>query len=353
MRYTAGLARGLRDAGCEPALLTRTHDMEFGSIPGAMRDYVGRSAPGIRHEMLPGRVRDLWAVGATLRAWRRLREFGADVIHLQDAVLNDPRLLFAARARPGRYALTVHDLEAHPGDAAQSRRQLAAFGALIRAAGLIFVHAESLRERLIELRRPRAPVVALPHGVDPPTPAAMPAQPSLLLFGRMSYYKGLGTLLDALPAVWERVPQLRLTVAGNGEIEDHPRLADSRVELLNRFIPDGEVAGIFEAATCVVLPYREASMSGVAVLAKRHGRPVIASAVGGLRDLAGDGATLLVPPEDPQRLAEAIVDVIASPGAAERMGRRGAESIREQFGWDRVAEVTVEAYRRHLLAPSE
>jgi glycosyltransferase involved in cell wall biosynthesis len=194
--------------------------------------------------------------------------------------------------------------------------------------------------------------VVVPHGVDVPLVRPLPRQPSLLLFGRMSRYKGLDTLLDAMPLVWERVPEARLVVAGGGEIAPRPELADPRVTVRNEFVPDAELPELFAAATCVVLPYRAASQSGVAADAKRFGRPLVVTDVGGLADAARDGAALVVPPADPRALAKAVVDVLRTPGLAERMGQAAAASGRGGSSWSHVGGLTLDAYRRHLGVPA-
>jgi glycosyltransferase involved in cell wall biosynthesis len=351
VRYTAGLAGGLAEHGTAVVLLTRTHDREFGDRPGAMREFVTGALGGdVPHLRLGGRVRDPRGARDALQARRAVRRFAPDVVHLQDSLPNDPRLLFAARVRRGRYALTVHDLDRHPGDAPMRARERGLRRALVHGAGLIFVHAERLRERLLAEQRPRASVVIVPHGADKPSVAPLPARPSLLLFGRLSWYKGIDTLLDAMPLVWTSAPETRLTIAGRGAIAHHPALEDPRVLVRNEHVPDAEVPGLFGSATCVVLPYREASQSGVAALAKCHGRGLVATRVGGLEDLARDGGARLVPPEDPRALAEALVEVVGTPGLAGRMSRAAADAVRAQLSWSRVGEVTLEAYERHLTA---
>src|SRR5699024_8256944 len=111
-----------------------------------------------------------------------------------------------------------------------------------------------------------------------------------------------------------------------------------------------DVPDLFGAATCVVLPYREASQSGVAALARRFGRGIVATAVGGLPDMAREGGALVVPPEDPVALAHAIGDVLHRPELARRMSREATHAARTSLGWPRVAQLTLDAYERHLTA---
>jgi glycosyltransferase involved in cell wall biosynthesis len=165
----------------------------------------------------------------------------------------------------------------------------------------------------------------------------------------MSAYKGLDTLLNAMPLIWDRAPQTRLTIAGKGRIEPHPALADERVVVRNEYVPDDDVPDLFGAATCIVLPYREASQSGVAALARSHGRGVVATEVGGLSDIASQGGALMVGPEDSAALARAVADVLTSPGLAARMSREAADAARTSVAWSHVAELTLDAYERHLM----
>jgi glycosyltransferase involved in cell wall biosynthesis len=233
-----------------------------------------------------------------------------------------------------------------------NRRQRALWRALIGRAGLLFVHGEALRERLIAAHRPAAEVVVVPHGTDEPLVAPLPERPTLLLFGRLTAYKGLDTLLDAMPLVWARAPETRLMIAGEGDLDRHPALGDARVLVRNEHVPDADVPDLFGAATCVVLPYREASQSGVAAVAKRHGRALVVTDVGALRAVARDGAARIVPAGDPPALARAVLEVVCTPGLAERMGRAAADAVRAELSWSRVGEATLAAYRRWLAARS-
>jgi glycosyltransferase involved in cell wall biosynthesis len=348
VKYTVGLAGGLAGLGCEVALMTRDHDQEFGGEPGAMGAFV-RAELGEEVRQLelggrvsdPGRLGDLWRMRRDLRRWR------PDFVHVQDSLANDPRLALAAGIPPRRYALTIHDPVPHPGDAVPPRTTHLARRLLRRRAGLVFVHSAELRAELEAVGGTRAPIEVVPHGVGAPDPAPMPARPALLFFGRMSHYKGLDVLLDAMPALWENDPELRLTIAGEGQVAEHPLLADPRVETRFEHIPEEALTDLFAAATCLVLPYRQASQSGVGSLAREHGRPVVATGVGGLPELITPDWGRLVPPEDPTALAAAIAEVIGTPGLAESMGRAGAESLGES-DWSAVATKTLAAYRAHL-----
>ncbi len=346
LRYTAGLANGLAQRGCGVGLLARDHAYDFGGDPGAMERYLDCSLDErVERMTVGGRVRDLAAWQGVLAARRTLAEPGFDVVHMQDSVVTDPRLSWVAGAGHRGYALTVHDPRFHPGDRAPSRAQRWLRRRLIRNAALIFVHGEAMRAELARLQSPPGPVVAVPIGSRPGRFTPLPDKPSLLFFGRLSPYKGLDLLLEAMPSVWQRLPGLRLTIAGRGELPRHEALEDSRVEVASGHIPDADVPELFARATCVVLPYRQASQSGVGALALQYGRAIVATSVGGLPELVTERVGRVVAPGDPSGLANALLEVVGTPGLAERLGRGAAA---ESVGWDQVAARTIESYARHM-----
>jgi glycosyltransferase involved in cell wall biosynthesis len=348
-RYATRLAAGLGRAGAEVALISRDHDLEFGGEPGAAAAFVReKTGPGVRHRAIGGRVRSArgWLDAARLRGV--VGRFVPDVVHLQESAANDPRLLLATRPRRRRLALTIHDPSPHPGDQVPRLDPLLN-GGLIRLAGLIFVHGEALREELIERFQPRAPVVVVPHGIEPTDASAVPERPEVLFFGRISHYKGVDVLLEAMAAVWRQLPEATLTIAGEGEIEAHSALADERVTVIPGHVPEAEVPGLIDAARCVALPYRQASQSGVGSLVKPRGRPLIVTAVGGLPELVADGSGIAVAPEDPAALAAALIDVLGDRELADRLGAAGLEATEREASWDVVAAKTLAAYREHLL----
>lgn len=351
LRYSTMLAAALERTGAEPVLLTRDHGGEFGGDAGAAEAYV-RAALGPRTELrtLSGRVRSPGGWRQALALRRRLSRAGSDVVHLQESIGNDPRLLLAAGVHRGRFAFTVHDPVRHPGDrdtrwTAQSNRALA------RHAGLVFVHGEAIGDELRARLAVRAPIVVVPHGIEPAEPAPPPPGRSILFFGRISHYKGLDVLLDAMTAVWDALPDVTLTIAGEGSIEPHPVLADNRIAVRAGHVPDRDVPDLIRAAGCVVLPYRQASQSGVGSQVKPFGRPLVASAVGGLPELVADGSGLLVPPEDAGELAAALVRVLGDRELAARLGAAGVATVDRGASWDAVAVRTLDAYREHLGAP--
>lgn len=356
VKYTAGLAHGMAEQGCDVLLLTRDQTKELPSdgprgedaADSTVRRYVSEVVGhGARHRMLTGRVRDPSALVALARLRREVARFEPDVVHVQESVLDDPRLLVAADVRPGRYAVTFHDPAPHPGDPVPGLRRRVSERLLLRHAGLIFVHSEVDRGEMRVEFDTQAPIEVVPHGTGTPSITPVPTEPTMLFFGRLVAYKGLDVLLDALPQIWETVPDARLVVAGAGELAEHPLLSDPRVTVRHEHIREAEVPELFGAARCVVLPYKQASQSGVGSQAKVYGRPMVVSGAGGLPELVADGSGRVVEPGDPVSLAVALIDVLSGPGVAESLAQRAAEGGLAS-DWPRVAERSLDAYRRHL-----
>lgn len=97
----------------------------------------------------------------------------------------------------------------------------------------------------------------------------------------------------------------------------------------------------------VVLPYIEATQSGVVPVAYNYGKPVVATSVGALPDCVIDEVTgLLVPPRDPHRLADAIVRLLDSPVERHRMGREAKDQLDREASPKSVAKSTFQVYRK-------
>ncbi len=168
----------------------------------------------------------------------------------------------------------------------------------------------------------------------------------LLFFGLVRPYKGVEDLLHAVA----RLPRdAAVTLLLVGEFyearEPYERLLQSlgiadRVRVVDRYVPDAEVAQYFMAADLVVLPYRSASQSGIAQTAFAFERPVVVTAVGGLPDVVEDGVTgYVVPPRDPAALAAAVTRFFAGDDAA-----RMPQAIRasaSRFTWAGCARALI------------
>ena len=191
------------------------------------------------------------------------------------------------------------------------------------------------------------------YGIVPgPQPPPPPGAPRLAVVGRLVPIKGHAILLEALAAARARVPALTLEVAGDGPLDGELRglaerhgVADA-VTFLGRVAP---VAPVLERAEIVVVPSLGEGFGMVALEAMERGRPVVASAVGGLPEIVEDGRTgLLVPTGDAASLAAALVDLASDPARAAAMGAAGRERAVTAFTQARCTDRTDALYRAAL-----
>ncbi len=138
-----------------------------------------------------------------------------------------------------------------------------------------------------------------------------------LFFGRIEDYKGLHILAKAYKAVSEQYPDCELTILGNGNFDDYREEYAQlpNVHLINRFIEDDEIGNYFAVKnTIAVVPYTDATQSGVIPIAFEFGTPVIASDVGGLKEQLNDGRLgMFYENNDPEGLANCMIAAIRTP----------------------------------------
>jgi glycosyltransferase involved in cell wall biosynthesis len=212
-------------------------------------------------------------------------------------------------------------------------------------------HSEELVNQIRELRK-GAVVRRIFHPVYDFFPRAgsrrIPGdRPRLLFFGNVRRYKGLEVFIKALGIVKQEMG-FEATVAGEFYMDGTPlKTLAGRLGLndclvwRDHYIPNEEVPAIFEQADLVVLPYIEATQSGVVPLAYRFGVPVVASDVGGLAEVVQDGRTgYLVPSGNPEALARRIVQYFREERRDEFEGN--IEHFREQLNWGQVVRTLVE-----------
>ncbi|WP_276302476.1 glycosyltransferase family 4 protein [Halorussus lipolyticus] len=294
--------------------------------------------PASPSDLGPGAVRSL------ARLYRSLAdEF--DVIHLTTAYSYTYALLPFLARKP--FVYTLHDVYAHSGEYNPNWELLKRL--TVSAADRVVVHGEHNAASFAEKYGQAHKCVTIPHGdysffrryADGP----VSYDPELLYFGRLKPYKGLDTLLDA-ERLLDGTNEYELTIAGGGEF-DPERVADRpNVTLRHGYVPNEDVAELFRRCRAVVLPYRDATQSGVVPIAYSFEKPVVVTDVGGLPEVVSDGETgYLVPPESPEPLADRCRDLLADRGLAERLGRQGQAFARREMNWDDIADDLLETYR--------
>jgi len=175
---------------------------------------------------------------------------------------------------------------------------------------------------------------------------------TILFFGRMNKYKGLEVLLEAIPLVQRQVPEARFILAGEGEdlkARAEECKAMRNVEVIDARVPDRDVPNLFARSTVVVLPYLEASQSGITMIAFALGKTAVVSDIGGLvEDIEHEKTGLVVPPGDPEKLAAALVRIISDAELRRRLEEGVKELAEGPRSGRQAAENMLRAYQRAL-----
>jgi glycosyltransferase involved in cell wall biosynthesis len=342
-----------------------THVVSFSRLypgllfPGATQ--YDRSEDAIRPPGQPERLLDSVAPWTWRATGLRLRALRPDLLVVPWwHPFFGPSLGTAARvARMGESPKRIflcHNVEPH--EATPLDRALADYG--LGAADGFLVHAKAEAARL-EARAGGRPIRVHPHPTYEVFSQSRPTREAaratigaegrvILFFGYVRAYKGLADLLTALriarPDSWDRLyvvgefyePRARYEAA----LGD-PKIA-KKVTVVDRYVPNEDVAAYFAAADVVALPYRSATGSGIAQVAFGAGAPVIATRAGGLEDVVEDGVSgLLVEPSQPAALARAI-ERYFDEGLGPRL-REGVARASRRFTWEALVEALLALHR--------
>jgi glycosyltransferase involved in cell wall biosynthesis len=288
---------------------------------------------------------------------RELQKKEVDILHIVGVHEWNPALAILSKGLRRPLAYTVHDPESHPGAPIFIRFSN---WIAIRMADAVVVLTARGRDQLVRTGIRAAKIHHIPMGIFSTFRALRQnrrrarIEREMLYFGRIEPYKGLDVLAAAFERACPMLPGWKLVVAGNGRLPASLAQADPRrVRILNRYISDSEAARLMRRARVVVLPYTAATQSGVIPMAYAFGRPVITTAVGGLREMLIPGKTgLVVPPNDVEALAKAMIALGTDRRRLSRMGKYASEFGRRKWSWDGIAGAHIRMYAK-LLAGAQ
>jgi glycosyltransferase involved in cell wall biosynthesis len=290
--------------------------------PASFRHYGIAYGDGIVNNLRrsPWKVSALPLFLASFTAAARRAARGADLVHAH----------WLPSALPALATGKPIVLQLWGSDVALARRVGALARWLVRRASVVVVASTALAEdaRALGARDVRV----IPSGVAIPESVAEPADPPHLLYvGRLSEEKGVRELAEAAQG-------LPLVVVGDGPLR-------SLLPQAVGFVPPLELGPWYERAAVVVVPSRREGYGMVAREAMAYGRPVVATAVGGLVDAVEDGINgILVPACNPRALRSAIESLLGDAALRGRLGANAATSARRRFSLESAAGKMLEVY---------
>lgn len=339
-----------------PSLSSGLHDARrffLDWLPHSAHDMITGCASARFASFPAGRTLHPSAVGTVAALGRYVREGNHEIVHVEGT---SPRTAAVLAVSGGRAkVLTMHDPGAHPGESTL-RDRTGVWGTLALASRVLFHSADAARRGCSRfgLQPRRTSTILLGSGelaaaFATGQPAALRDR-SVLLSGRLSAYKGLDIFHRAAGILAARTPDVHFVVAGRPvprySVPPPPRLGNGcNIEHRTGHVGNRELASMMQHTGCVVLPYVEASQSGVLLTAYAFGTPVVAARAGGLPEYVKDGLTgLLIPPGDPEALAAAMERVLADTELRSRLRGGIAGLLQKELSWPDLARQTAAMY---------
>lgn len=309
-------------------------------------------------------VGPLWGMSYMLSTWRSLNRLvdRDTVIHNQQVSLHSWPAQKIATVREVPLVLRFAcggpfgDL-ARLGNVRYGRRLLPA----LRKASRCIVLSRDLHDEVVAAGFPAGRVLYRPNGVDtkkfhtigrvPPGSRAGPLR--LLFVGRLDEQKGLSGLFEALARLG-KASDWQLTVHGAGPEEKNLRRLCGERGLNERVVFAGfstDMPSVYRNADLLVLPSLHEGMPNVVLEAISSGLPVLATDIGGTRELlSGWASNWLVPTNSIDRLSEALGRAIRERNALAELGMQGRHEAEEHFSYDSIARQTIQDYEQLLRA---
>jgi glycosyltransferase involved in cell wall biosynthesis len=345
-RFTAELTRALASR-CVGIVLQHNADAEVAAdlataaeVTETVRTY-GRSRVSV--------LASLWRL--PVNAWRTHRLVRRHGVTCVVSAMEGPFQSLAVPLvlpRRVRYVTIVHDASEHPGDGHPVKR-LGRRNELARADAVVTLSTDVTR-RLVEEGRvvaERAVTLFHPAFGTAGRPRPVPGRGARIGFlGRLVAYKGLDLFVEVARAVHRARPDLRFEVWGDGpERGVRSRDTSGDVGWHLGWIPEAEMDRRVRELDLVVLPYVEASQSGVAALAAAAGVPCVVTPVGGLVEQVRGRGGAVADDVSAAAVADTVLRVLGDPAEYQRLSTEGVRSARGDRSWDVFATRLLEVAR--------
>ncbi|MDO8882612.1 glycosyltransferase family 4 protein [Pseudotabrizicola sp.] len=291
-----------------------------------------------------GRLRHMIYLAEAAHLARRCHDLRLPHLHAHFGTNSATVAMLSAMMGGAGYSFTVHGPEEFDAPRALCLGQKAD-NALFTVAISSFGRSQLCRWASTQTW-PRLHVVHC--GIEPwryPDPAPMPAGgPHLVAIGRLSEQKGFALLIEAVARAVQTLPDLHLTLVGDGELRPQVEAAIARHDLsrhvtLTGWLDEARVRDALSAAQALVLPSFAEGLPVVIMEAMAAGRPVIATAIAGVPELVTPDTGWLVPAGDVEALAHGICAMAATPlDRLAEMGHAARQRVLKRHDIDREAE---------------
>ncbi|MBT7903305.1 glycosyltransferase family 4 protein [Candidatus Woesearchaeota archaeon] len=241
---------------------------------------------------------------------------------------------------------TIHDVKLHSGEnkGITSIITILIQKSLFKYSKKLIVHGEKQKKDLISLKVKSKKIIVVPHGTYEfftkwKQNKNKLEKNTILFFGRIIKYKGVDNLLKSMEFVIKQKTDVNLIIAGEGNFQQYSKYLTKKINknvtVLNRYIPEEEVAAIFQKCCFVVLPYDDATQSGIIPIAYSFKKPVITTNVGSLSEVVDQNKTgIIIPPKSPKKLSEAILTMFKKNTT--KMGENAYTKMKQMMDWNLI-----------------
>lgn len=277
-----------------------------------------------------------------------LKEFNIDVVYT-------PMITFWTKKinqlfPKAKSIVVLHDPKPHSNDKNKKALQLFGETSVLKKAAAIIVLSNIFIDFVTDKYDKKGKVFQIPHGPlniykdslnKVKTVEYDSKKTNFLFFGTISKYKGIGVLAEAYKLVSQSEKNVTLTIAGSGDFSEYLSLYENlpNVQIYNRWILNEEVESFFTGENVIaVLPYLDATQSGVIPVCVSYSVPIIASASGGLIEQLKDYDTgVLVKPNNGRELAKQMISLANDPEKRAAM-KKQAEKNSEKNNWTQATK---------------
>lgn len=342
-RYSLEVARALSGMPGLNLYLSLSRQSDF------FEEFEALSLPGLHVDTYQSFAGMIWQARCLPKYRRKLAQFirenKIDVVYAPMTHIWNCAIAPVFRKNGARYVLTMHDAITHKGDMEWLKNFSLRHD--VMSSDRCITLTETVKLRVHEIYDyPLNSIDMAPHGafkygdfVGRSLSEDRPAR--VLFYGRILEYKGLGLLLDAMLVLAKRegLHKFALEVWGYGDMSPYKKQLDTLVELgcsmnvVNRWIEEGEIEEIFRRADICTLPYIEASQSGVAAIAFATGMPIVATPQPGLQEQLLDGGGVISNEVTADSFAAALVSVATDKALYEQLSLAGLRHAQDELSW--------------------
>lgn len=308
-------------------------------------------------------LKTLYSIPSNGSLRRLLKDIDPDVVHVHHAFT------------PISLAFTlISTLNGHPTVLTNHSAYLYDYDALLKAMGYVafpvrrvlgrvnkVIAVSGVAAKFIKSFIPSVPVEVIPNGVDirkfspqgsKKLRESLGADFVILYVGRLVYRKGVHYLVDSMEFIIRECPKAILVIVGDGPLKRHLKerileLGLSRSIVFLGKITDDELPDVYRSSDVLVMPSLFGESLGIVALeGMASGVPVIASSIGGLKEVIVDGVTgLLLKSVSPKVIAETVFRLCSDPELSWSLSVRARSVVERKYSWDAIIPKIEEVYK--------